>query len=123
MGTNETRPTERQRALFAGSDSSVWETYKALMNLFYDWPIRIRTRSSSIDLCWKRVFASIHPRKSDLRLDLRTDAPIESPLVKSRMSGGRCHNEVLLASPDDVDLGNLPDWLNTAYEQAGRGGA
>lgn len=61
-------------------------------------------------------FAGVHPRKSYLILNLRTDAVIESPrIVKSeQVSKNRFHNEVKLTSPQEIDE-ELLGWLKEAY--------
>ncbi len=54
--------------------------------------------------------------KSYLLLNLRTDHPIESPRITKteQVSKNRFHNEVRLASPNDVDE-ELFGWLKDAY--------
>ncbi len=61
-------------------------------------------------------FAGIYPRKSYLLLNLRTHRPIESPRITKaeQVSKNRFHNEVKLASPNDVDE-ELLGWLKDAY--------
>ena len=64
----------------------------------------------------RRIFAGVHPRKSYLLLNLRTDHPIESQRITKteQVSKSRFHNEMKLASPEGVDE-ELLGWLKDAY--------
>ena len=65
------------------------------------------------------AFAGLHPRKTALFLNLRTSAPIESPRVRrlERASANRYHNEMLVASPDEID-DELMGWIAGAHALA-----
>ena len=58
------------------------------------------------------LFAGMHPRKSYLYLNLRTDYPIDSPRIAKteQVSKNRFHNELKLTSPGEVDE-ELLCWL------------
>ena len=85
-------------------------------------PVTIETKKTSLHLIagtHGSAFAGVHPQKSAILLNIRSAVPIESPRVRKveQVSKHRFHNEVLLASPDDVN-GELLRWLKAAYELA-----
>ena len=65
------------------------------------------------------AFGGVHPRKSGILLNVRTDARIDNERVRKveQVSRSRFHNEMLLDSPDDVD-DELIAWLRDAYALA-----
>ena len=104
-------------ALFESRDWVVREIYSRLMAAMGEiGPCREDPRRASIHLLRVSGFAGVHPRKSFLVLNLRTDRPIESPRVGriEQVSKNRFHNEIRLASPADVDE-ELIGWLREAY--------
>lgn len=104
-------------AVFAGKDAVVREIYARLLDaLGAIGPFREEPKKSSIHLAHTVGFAGIHPRKSFLYLNLRTDRPIDSPRVVKleQVSKHRYHNEVKPSSPDEVDA-ELIGWLGEAY--------
>jgi hypothetical protein len=110
-------------AMFAGRNSQVSEVYERLTSVLRSvGPVTVETKRTSIHLiagsCGS-AFAGVHPQKSAILLNIRSPAPIESPRVRKveQVSKNRFHNEVLLASPDDVN-GELLRWLKTAYDLA-----
>lgn len=66
------------------------------------------------------AFAGLHPRRNALFLNLRTSAPIESPRIRrlERASANRYHNELLVASVDEID-DELMGWIAAAHALAG----
>ena len=103
--------------LFAGKDPQVLATYRALttataaLGAFEE-----QAKTASIHLARKSAFAGVHPRKSAILLVLRTGGPIESERVRKRerVSANRWHNELLVASPAELDA-ELLGWLAEAY--------
>jgi hypothetical protein len=79
-------------------------------------PFQEEPKKTSLHLVHTVGFAGVHPRKSYLLLNLRTDHPIESQRITKteQVSKSRFHNEVKLASPSDVDE-ELLGWLKDAY--------
>ena len=61
-------------------------------------------------------FASVHPRKSYVYLNIRSDYPIASPRIAKteQVSKNRFHNELKLTSPGEIDE-ELLGWLQDAY--------
>jgi hypothetical protein len=73
-------------------------------------------KKTSIHLVHGTAFAGVHPRAKGILLNIRTAAPIVSPRVRKleQVSRNRCHNEILLETPDDVDA-EIVKWLTAAY--------
>ena len=104
-------------ALFLGKDQQVQSTYHSLLEALHALgPFQEEPKKTSIHLVHTVGFAGVHPRKSYLILNLRTDHPIESQRITKteQVSKSRFHNEVKLASPSDVDE-ELLGWLKDAY--------
>src|SRR5579862_1532897 len=95
--------TETSEALFMSKDEVVRSIYHRFLEVLHTFgPFQEEPKKTSIHLVRTVGFAGIHPRKSYLILNLRTDYPIDSPrVVKSeQVSKNRFHNEVKLTSPD-----------------------
>ncbi|KPV52651.1 hypothetical protein SE17_14195 [Kouleothrix aurantiaca] len=104
-------------ALFAGKEPVVRETYDRLLEVLHELgPFKVEPKKTSIHLVNTVGFAGVHPRKSFLYLNLRTEKPIESPRVAKteQVSKNRYHNEIKLEKPNDVDS-QLCTWLKEAY--------
>jgi hypothetical protein len=104
-------------ALFAGKAPVVGEIYARLLRGLGELgPFREEPKQTSVHLARTAGFAGVHPRKGALLLHLRTARPLDSPRVvrRQQVSKGRWHNEVPLASVDDVDA-ELLGWLREAY--------
>jgi len=110
-----TEATYTSAALFAGKDEIVMAIYTRLLEALSTLgPVQEDPKKTSIHLVHKAGFAGVHPRKSYLYLNLRTDYPIESPRITKteQVSKNRFHNELRLNSPDEIDvelLGGLKD--------------
>lgn len=105
-------------ALFIGKDQVVRDTYARLLSALGELgPFTVEPKKTSIHLVNKSGFAGVHPRKGYMYLNLRTERPLENPRIAKReqVSKSRYHNEVKLATPDDVD-DELREWLKEAYE-------
>ena len=78
--------------------------------------VRAEEKKTSIHLCAKTGFAGVHPRKSAVLLNIRSDAPIKSKRIRKveKVSANRFHNEMLLETPKDVDA-EVTAWLKAAY--------
>jgi hypothetical protein len=97
---------EAAMAVFARSDPEVRRLAGALIDrLSADPQTRIEPKGASVHLCRKSAFAGLHPRKSALLVNLRTDAPIESDRIRKveRVSAHRFHNELLVAPGKGLD--------------------
>jgi hypothetical protein len=100
-----------------GKDEIVRAIYTRLLEALSTLgPFQEETKKTSVHLVRKSGFAGVHPRKSYLYLNLRTDYPIENPRITKteQVSKNRFHNELKLNSPDEVDE-KLIGWLNDAY--------
>jgi uncharacterized protein DUF5655 len=109
--------TDAREALFIGKDDIVRSIYARLLEALHTiGPFEEEPKKTSIHLVHSVGFAGIHPRKSYLILNLRTDHPIESQRIMKteQVSKSRFHNEVKLSSPDDIDQ-ELLAWLKDAY--------
>ena len=104
-------------ALFEGKDEVVRTIYTRLLEALSTLgPFQEDPKKTSIHLVRNAGFAGVHPRKSYLYLNLRTDYPIESLRIAKteQVSKNRFHNELKLNSPDEVDE-ELLGWLKDAY--------
>jgi hypothetical protein len=109
--------TDAREALFTGKDDIVRSIYDRLLEALHTvGPFQEEPKKTSLHLVHTVGFAGVHPRKSYLLLNLRTDHPIESQRITKteQVSKSRFHNEVKLASPSDVDE-ELLGWLKDAY--------
>ena len=112
-----TETTYTSAALFVGKDEIVQAIYTRLLEALRTLgPVQEDPKKTSIHLVHKAGFAGVHPRKSYLYLNLRTDYPIDSPRIAKteQVSKNRFHNELKLNSPDEVDE-ELLGWLKDAY--------
>ncbi len=103
--------------LFAKSEPIVEKTYDAILNAVSKFgEVRADEKKTSIHLVAKTGFAGVHPRKNVVLLNIRSAAPIKSKRIRKveRVSANRFHNEMLLASPKDVDA-EVVGWLRGAY--------
>ena len=77
-------------------------------------------KKTSIHLVNKSAFAGVATRKNSLILSIKSSAPIRhARIAKSeQLSASRYHQEVKLASPDEVDS-TLIGWLKDAYAISG----
>jgi hypothetical protein len=107
--------------LFAGKDAVVRAIYERLLEALHGLgAFSVEPKKTSIHMVNKVGFAGVHPRKSYMYLNLRTEHAIASTrVVKSeQVSKNRYHNEIKLATPDAVDA-ELRHWLSEAYALGG----
>jgi len=100
-----------------GKDENVQAIYTRLLEVMRTLgPVKEEPKKTSIHLVRNAGFAGVHPRKSYLYLNLRTDYPIDNPRITKteQVSKNRFHNELKLNSPDEVDE-ELIGWLKDAY--------
>jgi len=108
---------DTDNTLFTGKDEVVRSVYHRLLEVLHTFgPFQEEPKKTSIHLVRTVGFAGVHPRKSYLYLNLRTDYPIDNPRItkSEQVSKNRFHNEMKLASPGDVDE-ELLAWLKDAY--------
>jgi len=104
-------------ALFRGKDEIVRSIYHRLLEELHTLgPFEAEPKKTSIHLVRNGGFAGVHPCKSYLLLNLRTVSPIENPRITKteQVSKNRFHNELKLASPNEIDE-ELLGWLKDAY--------
>lgn len=109
--------TPAEKALFAKSEPGVAAIYEAIRKATQRFgAVTIEAKKTSIHLVAGSAFAGAHPRKSGILLNIRTMSPIKSKRIRKteQVSANRCHNEVLLSGPSDVDA-ELIGWLKNAY--------
>jgi hypothetical protein len=103
---------------FTSKAPAVRETYDRLLSaLGTIGPVVEEPKKTSIHLVRSSAFAGVEVRKDYLLLNIKSDAPIDSPRVTKaeRLSARRFHQKVKLSSPDEVDA-ELLRWLAKAYE-------
>jgi hypothetical protein len=103
--------------IFAKSDPVVKQTYAAILNAVAKFgSIKADAKKTSIHLVAETGFAGVHPRRSAILLNIRSDAPIKSKRVRrvEKVSTNRYHNEMLLCSPSEVDA-EVVTWLKAAH--------
>jgi hypothetical protein len=106
--------------LFAGKDAVVRAIYERLLQVLHSFgPFQEEPKKTSIHLVHTSGFAGIHPRKSFLYLNVRMARPLQTERVakSEQVSKNRYHNEIKIASADDIDA-ELIDWLREAYALA-----
>lgn len=79
--------------------------------------VRVEEKQASVHLAHRVAFAGVRPLSSRIVLTIVSVDPISSPRVdrSERVSRNRVHNELRLASPDQIDA-ELVGWLRTAYD-------
>jgi hypothetical protein len=110
--------TYTSTALFADKDEIVQAIYdRLLVSIRLLGPFQEEPKKTSIHLVHSAGFAGVHPRKSYLYLNLRTDRRIDSPRISKseQVSKNRYHNELKLTSPEQVD-NELLSWIKAAYQ-------
>jgi hypothetical protein len=109
--------TDARQALFRGKDDVVQSIYHRLVEVLHTLgPFQEEPKKTSIHLVHTVGFAGVHPRKSYLLLNVRSDHPIQSQRITKteQVSKNRFHNELKLATPSNVDE-ELLGWLKEAY--------
>src|SRR4029450_9469613 len=104
-------------ALFASKDAVVRDIYDRWLEALAEiGPFHEEPKKTSIHRVRTAGFAGVHPRKSYIYLNLRTDRAIQSARISKteQVSKNRYHNETKIASPDEVDA-ELLGWLAEAY--------
>ena len=107
--------------LFAAKEDQVREIYDLLLAEVRKFGVvREEPKKTSIHLVNKVGFAGVHPRKSYLYLNIRTEQAItHARVVKTeQVSKNRYHNEIKLDTPDAVDA-EVRQWLSDAYALGG----
>jgi len=105
-------------AVFAGKEPVVRTIYDRLIAAMKPFgPMTVEPKKTSIHIVRKSGFAGVHPRKSAILLNIRSQAPIKSTRIRKmeKVSANRCHNELLLSAPADIDK-ELLGWLRAAYD-------
>jgi len=116
-GRAMTETTYTSDALFTGKDEVVRTIYTCLLEALHTLgPFQEEPKKTSIHLMRTVGFAGVHPRKSSLYLNIRTDYPIDSPRITKaeQVSKNRFHNELKLTSASEIDE-DLLGWLKDAY--------
>jgi hypothetical protein len=99
------------------SRSASKETYAAVLVLLDRLgPYQVQNKKTSLHLTHGRAFLGVHPRANGLLVNIVTTAPLDSPRVRKveQVSANRCHNEILVSSPSDIDE-ELMAWITQAY--------
>jgi hypothetical protein len=103
--------------VFTGKDPEVRAVYEALVSALRMFgTIKEAPKQTSIHLEKNSGFAGVHPRKSYLNLEFRTDYKIDDPRIvrQQQLSARRIEHTVRLATAADID-GQLLAWLKDAY--------
>ncbi len=114
--------TEAEAVLFERAAPQVPDTYAAIVAALRPLgPVVVEAKKTSIHLVAGSAFAGVHPQKSKLRLNIRTDRRLEDPRVRKveQVSAHRFHNEIDLTTTADVDA-QLVAWLTEAYALAAK---
>jgi hypothetical protein len=89
-GKTMTETTYTSAALFAGKDEVVQAIYTRLLEVLSRLgPFQEEPKKTSIHLVRNTGFAGVHPRKSYLYLNLRTDYPIDNPVLLKQSKSQR----------------------------------
>jgi hypothetical protein len=100
--------------LFDPAAREIYHAIRAATATFGD--VKVEQKKTSVHLVAKSAFAGVHPRKGAVLLNIRSDAEIESPRIRKveQVSRSRFHNEMLVASPEEVDR-EVVGWLRRAF--------
>lgn len=105
------------------SDQTTKQLYGRLVELLDAvGPYEVQVKQSSLHVSNGTAFLGVPPRSSGLLLNIVTDAPLASSgriRKTEQVSRSRCHNEVLILGPDDLD-DELRGWIGQAYERSAR---
>jgi hypothetical protein len=107
--------------VFARSEPEVRALARTLITRALALPgAAVDPKGTCLHLNHRIAFAGLHPRKRALFLNLRSSAPIDSPRIRrvERASANRYHNEMLVASPGEID-DELMGWIAAAHALAG----
>jgi hypothetical protein len=102
---------------FTDKSPIVREIYNRLMQVLQKFGSLIEEpKKTSIHLVQGSAFAGVSTRKDVLWLNIRLDHGLTSSRIHKveQVSAKRFHNELKLASPDEVDA-ELIGWLKEAY--------
>jgi hypothetical protein len=83
-------------------------------------PMEVEEKKTCVHLVRRAAFAGVHPRKAAVLVTLKTDQALEGPRIRKleQASKHRFHNDLVLASPAEVDAEFLA-WLALSYDLAG----
>ena len=116
FGAEET-PQTNASELF---DQAAREVFEAILAAVVEFGhVTVERKKASIHLVATSGFAGVHPRKSAVLLNVRTDVAIKSPRIRKieQVSAKRFHNEMLISLPEQVD-NEVVGWLRSAYQLA-----
>ena len=106
---------------FTGKGPTVFAIYQGLLAETRRFgPVIEQPKKTSIHLVNKSAFAGVVTRKTAILLNIKSAAPIQDARIvhAEQVSSNRFHQEVKLASPEDIDP-VLLGWLKSAYEMSG----
>jgi hypothetical protein len=104
--------------VFIGKEPHLLELYQHLVTALRKFgPINEAPKQTSIHLEKTSGFAGVHPRKSYINLEFRTDYEIDHPRIarKLQLSARRFEHTVKLERESDIDS-ELLKWLKDAYD-------
>ena len=93
---------------------SIYETL--LERLKSIGPFEVEPKASSLHVVHRRAFLGVHYRKDGLLLNIVLNRPLKTDRLKAseQVSRSRYHNEVLVATPRDIDR-ELVGWVKEAH--------
>jgi hypothetical protein len=100
----------------AGSEPA-GSIYKALIErLKTIGPYKVEPKATSLHIVHGRAFLGVHYRKDGLLLNIVLDRPLKTARLKAseQVSRSRYHNEILVATPTELDL-ELMGWVKEAH--------
>lgn len=104
--------------VFAKSEPVAREVYAAIIAAVSKFgPVEAEEKKTSIHLVAGSGFAGVHPRKAAVLLNIRSATEIKHPRIRKveQVSKSRFHNEMIVASPEEVDS-EVVGWLREAYQ-------
>lgn len=104
--------------LFEGKVPELRTTFDCLIDQLRQFgEIKVAPKQTSIHLEKNSGFAGVHPRKTYVNLEFRTDYKIDDPRITrvQQLSARRFEHTVKLERESDVDE-QLLTWLKDAYE-------
>lgn len=106
--------------MLAGAGTPAAETYCALLaRVEALGPFEVDPKKTCVHFNAGGAFLGIHPRATGLLLTIVTERPIQSARIRKheQASRNRCHNDLAVAGPAEVD-DELAGWIGDSYRRA-----
>jgi hypothetical protein len=96
------------------ASQDIYTTLTAVLDQIGEYDVQ--DKKTSLHITHGRAFLGVHPRANGLLLNIVTTTALPGPRIRKReqVSANRCHNEILITSPDDLD-NEFAGWITQAH--------